>query len=132
MLANLTDLLAMASKASAYSDSLDGTYVVREVDYVNGRPVLELVRVYEPDGFEVAYDQLNTGVEVPSLFLEPGQRIGFWVDPETGQAHIDRTVHLRGPEELARSLGESYQQVAIWNWKAQSVIRLGDVLIDQI
>ena len=93
--------------------SADGTYVARSY----GQGDVQLDRISEPDGYEVAYDAMNQNVEVPSLFIQPGDRIGIWTNPATGEKCIDRTIHFRGPEELAVNLGRQYEQLAIWSWK---------------
>lgn len=98
----------------------DGTYVARSYSTYD----LQLIPVFEPDGFEVAYDAMNQDVAVPSLWVTPGDRIGVWTDPSTGIRHIDRTAHFRGPQDLAESIGREWQQKAIWDWADREVIYL--------
>lgn len=48
---------------------------------------------------------------------------GGWHDSETGVTHLDRSVRLLHPG-LARSIGRSANQIAIWDNKAGDEIRL--------
>ena len=100
----------------------DGTYVAQLSNYGRTKGDVVLVRTEELDGYEIGYDAMNLDVVRPMIFAQLGDRIGVWRD--NGKLYVDRTVHLRGPQELAENLGREYNQLAIWDWAAHETITL--------
>ena len=114
----------------------DGTYVaviaaelVTDTEPHYWRPALHLQRVAERSGYEVAYDGIAPELHGPTTggphaYLQEGDRIGVWTGPDN-ETHIDRTVHVQGPLGVALAIGETFGQLAVWEWSTMSTISVG-------
>ncbi len=111
----------------------DGTYVAAlsaELVTDSGphywRPALQLTAVSERSGYEVAYDAIapETGGPTeggPHAYLQEGDRVGIWTGPD-GIVYVDRTIHVQGPLGVALAIGETFSQIAVWDWAAAASV----------
>lgn len=116
--------IAREVNGAAHGAFPDGTYVAqlsaeRDGDY--WAPAIRLTRAAESHGYEVAYDAITperpfTTEGGARAYLREGDRVGIWTGPD-GVVCIDRTVYLQGGDaSIAWVLGESFSQLAIWDW----------------
>jgi hypothetical protein len=78
--------------------------------------------VNRESGFAVGIHECDS-IENALFQALRGQFVGWWRDNDTGRVYVD-IVSIVEDREVAEDLGRRYGQIAIWDFKNQSEIRL--------
>ena len=109
----LTMLIRAANENADCEPFEDGTFTVEAFGGYVYVTRVQGVKV----GYEVGYHaMMPQGVHNPRTFVQDRARFGVWTDPDTGIVHIDDTIHVTGPREVAARIAESFGQKSFWGW----------------
>lgn len=111
----LIDLIDVANLEAGVTTDADGTFYLPTDVY--DLDDIAVARAEAVSGYEVGYGTLiDLDVEVPRTFLALGDRFGRWTDPDTGIVHLDRTMRIVGPREIAATIAGTFDQQSFWGW----------------